>query len=69
MTEEQKATCAGADGAKSGLAGSIGVGTALGGPGWGVIGTTPGLIVPTAFPVVLGAVASAVYGLYRWFTD
>jgi hypothetical protein len=81
MTEEQEATCAGAVGATSGAAGSVGAVAALGVPGLGAIGITSGLaavgtvfgggmatglVVPTAFPVALGA---AAYGLYKWFTD
>lgn len=81
MTEEQKATCAGAAGATSGATGSVGAVAALGVPGLGATGITSGLaglgslfgggmvtglVVTAAAPVVFGTVA---YGLYKWFED
>ena len=43
MTEEEKATCAGAAGATGGVIGSVGTIAALGVPGLGAIGITSGL--------------------------
>ncbi|MBE0470786.1 MAG: hypothetical protein IBX55_14920 [Methyloprofundus sp.] len=79
MTEEEKATRAGATGAAGGAATSVGAVAALGVPGLGATGITSGLaavgsvvgggmasglVITAAAPVALGA---AAYSLYKWF--